>query len=302
MLKLLYVTGITGHSGHWFVEKLISEDYKGRIRCIVRAGSDTGFLKESGLDVDIVTGDLNDQEFITSTISGCSTVLHIASIHFSRNVVKAALDNNVDWLILVHTTGRYSKYKVASAEYIDIEDYVLSFRNRMGITVLRPTMIYGSSRDQNMYKLITFLHKVKFFPMFGKGENLMQPVHARDLGNAYYSVIVNRSTTFNKEYNLPGKSPLTYMELVRTVSDTLKRKNVIIKIPLWLSIFAARIYNALDKNAIISVEQVLRMQEDKAFGYEDATCDFGYSPISFEDGIIEEVNEYLAKHNFHRTK
>ena len=71
---------------------------------------------------------------------------------------------------------------------------------------------------------------------------------------------------------------------------------------MWFSILAARVYNAIDSNAIISVEQVLRMQEDKAFDYEDAIRDFGYSPVSFEDGIVEEVNEYLAKHNSSRMK
>jgi hypothetical protein len=33
------------------------------------------------------------------------------------------------------------------------------------------------------------------------------------------------------------------------------------------------------------------MQEDKAFGYEEAKRDFGYDPIGFEDGIREEVQE-----------
>lgn len=299
---MLYVTGITGHSGRWFVERLVNESYKGMLRCVVRGDSDTGFLDNSGLDIEKVVGDLNDPKFLITSMSGCTAVLHIASIKFSEDVVNAALYNNVEWAILVHTTGRYSKYKSASAEYIDIEEHVLKYRDRMGITVLRPTMIYGSSRDQNMYKLISFLHRFKFFPMFGEGENLMQPIHARDLGNAYYDVIVNRRTTFNKEYNLPGKRHLSYMDLVRTVSNTLGRRNVIVKIPLWISILAARVYNALDKKAIISVEQVLRMQEDKAFEYEDAMRDFGYSPISFEDGIVEEVNEYLVKNKSSRKK
>ncbi len=292
---MLYVTGITGHSGRWFVKRLVSEGYKGKIRCLVLEELDTGFLDNSGLDIEKVVGDLRDQEKLNTSMSGCTMVLHIASIFYSQNVIKAAIRNNVEWAIMVHTTGRYSKYKSASTEYIEIEEHVLKFRDRMGITVLRPTMIYGSSRDQNMYKLISFLHKMKFFPMFGEGENLMQPVHARDLGNAYYDVIVNRSTTFNKDYNLSGKQPLSYMELVRTVSKSLGRKNIIVKIPLWASILAARVYNAVDKKAIISVEQVLRMQEDKAFSYEDAMRDFAYSPVSFEDGIVEEVNEYLAK-------
>ena len=69
---------------------------------------------------------------------------------------------------------------------------------------------------------------------------------------------------------------------------------MIIKVPLGLSIFGAKVYNALNKKAVISVEQVLRMQEDKAFDYEDAVRDFGYSPTSFQEGIRGEVEEYLA--------
>jgi hypothetical protein len=80
------------------------------------------------------------------------------------------------------------------------------------------------------------------------------------------------------------------------VSEQLGRKNIIVKIPLWISIWSARLYNAIDKHAIISVEQVLRMQEDKAFGYEEASRDFHYSPVAFEEGIKGEVEEYLNRH------
>jgi len=292
---MLYITGITGHSGLWFLERLIRENYKGKIRCVVLPESETEFLDKSGLNIEIVIGNLNDQEFLKTTMSGCNTVLHIASIILSPNVIEAAIHNGLEWAILVHTTGRYSKYKSASEEYITIEDSILKKRDEIGITIVRPTMIYGSCRDQNMYKLITFLDRVKFFPMFGQGSNLMQPVHASDLGNAYYAIIQNRSRTFNKDYNLGGQEALSYLDLVQTVSSALNRRNVIIKIPLWFSILAAKVYNALDKNAVISVEQVLRMQEDKAFGSETAVNDFGYSPVSFQEGIKEEVEEYITR-------
>lgn len=144
-----------------------------------------------------------------------------------------------------------------------------------------------------IYKLVDYLYNHKFFPMFGRGENLMQPVHAKDLGYAYYDVLRNRDVTINKEYNLAGKEPVKYMDLVRCVSKTLERKNVIVKIPLSISILVAKIYNAINKKAIISVEQVLRMQEDKDFSYESAAKDFNYCPVSFEEGIIGEVKEYI---------
>lgn len=290
---MLFVTGITGHTGKWFLERLIKENYSGKIRCLIRENSNTDLIDQSGLSIEKVYGNLEDEKFLESVMTGVETVLHISTVLFSNNVINAAIKNNVRWAILVHTTGRYSKYKSASEEYIKIEDGLLEMRNQIGITILRPTMIYGSSGDRNMYKLVDYLYKHKFFPMFGQGENLMQPVHAKDLGNAYYDVLMNKDITFNKEYNLSGKAPIKYIDLVKCVSKTLKRNNTIVKIPLGFSILAAKIYNTISKNALISVEQVLRMQEDKAFSYEKAIKDFGYSPLSFEEGIKGEVEEYL---------
>lgn len=124
----------------------------------------------------------------------------------------------------------------------------------------------------------------------------MQPVHARDLGNAYYEVLTKPETTVNKDYNLSGKEPLTYLELLQTVSRYLGKKTLFINIPFSLSLFAAKVYNGLfGKKAIITVEQVMRMNEDKAFpDHSDATEDFGYAPCSFDEGIVEEVAEYLS--------
>jgi len=289
---MLYITGIMGHSGKWFLNRLIMEDYQGKIKCLVRENSDTDLIKNSKLNVEIIYGSLEDKRLLELSMEGTETVVHIAHISFSNNVIDAAIKNKVPWAILVHTTGRYSKYKSASEEYIRIEDGLLKRRGQIGITILRPTMIYGSSVDKNMYKLIDYLYRHKFFPLFGKGNNLMQPVHAKDLGYAYYDVLIKRDKTFNKNYNLSGKYSKKYIDLVRCVSATLGRKNIILRIPLWLSLLAARIYNTIFKNAIISVEQVLRMQEDKDFNYIEAVVDFGYNPLSFEEGIIGEVELY----------
>lgn len=290
---MLYVTGITGHTGKWFLDRLIKEKYQSKIKCLVRDNSNTTFIDKTGLNIEKIYGNLEDKELLESSMVGVETVLHISSIFFSNNVIDAAIKNNVKWAILVHTTGRYSKYKSAAEEYIKVEDEILSQRDKIGITILRPTMIYGSSYDRNMYKLIDYLYRNKFFPLFGEGKNLMQPVYAKDLGDAYYDVLTNKEKTINKEYNLSGKEPIKYSNLVKYISHKLDRKNIIIKLPLWFSIASAKIYNALNKNAIISVEQVLRMQEDKAFSYELASKDFNYDPVSFEEGILYEIKEYL---------
>lgn len=297
---MIYITGITGHSGKWFLKKLESEGYKGKVRCTMRESKEKApekykILEESSLDLEFAVGSLEDEHFLMESLRGVETIIHIASISLSTKLVNAAIKNNVKWAILVHTTGRFSKYKSASLEYIKIEDEILSLRSdSFSVTILRPTMIYGSSGDRNMYRLVEYLSKHRLFPLFGNGSNLMQPVHAKDLGYAYYDVLMYPEATMNKEYDLSGKEPITYLNIIKTIRKYLNSHVKIIRIPISLSLFAARVYNALFKNAIISVEQVMRMQEDKAFSHEAATKDFGYCPLSFEEGIQEEIVEYLS--------
>ena len=42
----------------------------------------------------------------------------------------------------------------------------------------------------------------------------------------------------------------------------------------------------------MSYEQILRMKEDKVYSHLDAEKDFGYSPLTFQEGIKFEIDEY----------
>ena len=303
---MLYITGVTGHSGRWFLKRLDEEGYQGRIRCAMRKSRSDApdkykLFDGCRLDIEYAVGSLDDEVFLRDSLNGVDTIVHTAGIGLSPKLIEAAIENKVNWAILIHTTGRFSKYKSASEGYIQVEDEILKRCEQntegervLNCTVLRPTMIYGSSADRNMYRLVDYLYRHKVFPLFGDGSNLMQPVHARDLGNAYYQVLTRPETTMNKEYNLSGKEPITYLDIIKTIRKQLGSRVMIVKLPISLSIFAAKIYNSLFKRAIITVEQVMRMQEDKAFDHSDASRDFGFDPMSFEEGIREETNEYLS--------
>jgi nucleoside-diphosphate-sugar epimerase len=220
------------------------------------------------------------------------TLLNIAPIQVSEKIVRAGTKAGVNWFICVHTTGRYSKFKMASAEYIAIEDLLLKeFSN---LTILRPTMIYGSSRDRNMYKVIQYIHDHRFFPVFGNGKNLMSPVNAKDLGNAYYDVLQNKNATFGNQYNLSGKSDITYISILEEVASALKKKVFFINLPIWFCVVAAYFGKLIFGSRFpISVEQVLRMKEDRVFSWKAAYKNFGFSPMSFKNGIRIEIDEFL---------
>ncbi|WP_239720772.1 MULTISPECIES: NAD(P)-dependent oxidoreductase [unclassified Mammaliicoccus] len=292
-MKLL-ITGANGHSGRIFLENLSrsnSNKYK-EIHVIVRNESLDKFIEDSNLNIIKHKGDLKDNKFLDEVTKGIDTILHIAGIQMSKQLFEVAIKNNVNWIVAIHTTGRYSQFKMASEEYIKIEDYLLTLRDEINITILRPTMIYGSSRDRNMYKLIKFIDKSPIFPMFGNGKNLMQPVTAIDLAKAYQQVLDNEEICINQNYNLSGKYSVKYKDLIRTVATKLNKKIILIPIPIKLSFYAVMLGNRILPKFPLNEEQVLRMKEDKDFTYLKAERDFGYSPLSFEDGIENEIKEY----------
>ncbi len=289
---MLVITGITGHSGYYLLEHLERQGYKGKIRGLIRPTSNTEALNRFNLDIEYRITNTEDVGDLIQAFDGAEIVLHIAGIMLSTFVVKAAIVSKVPWVIMVHTTGRYSKFKSAAEMYIKVDDEILGLKAKQTMTILRPTMIYGSRLDRNISRLVEYIDTHRIFPVFGSGKNLMQPVRGEDLAIAYTQIMASPQTTQNKEYNLSGGQPIAYIDMLKLVAKNLDKDTRFVHIPLNLSIFMAKIYNLIFKRALISVEQVQRMQEDKVFSHDEATRDFGYAPLTFEEGIRIQCEEY----------
>ncbi|WP_430790423.1 SDR family oxidoreductase [Virgibacillus flavescens] len=294
---MLLITGITGHSGKYFLQELIKNKYEEPIRCIVRESSDTTMLDNCGLKIEKVIGDLNDDRFIEDVMVGVHTVMHIYNIHHSPSIIKASISNNVKRAILVHTTGIYSQFKYASQEYKDIEKKVYNLveqpDSQTYITILRPTMIYGDLCDSNMSKFIKMVDKLRIMPIVNKGNSLIQPVNARDLGKAFFTVLISPEATNGKAYDLSGQKPIKLIDVLKLISKKLNKKTLFISVPLSLAVFLAKVLKTITVMKIDYVEKVERMGENRSYSRKDATTDFGYNPMNFEEGIEIEVKEYL---------
>jgi uncharacterized protein YbjT (DUF2867 family) len=295
---MLLVTGITGHSGRYFLQELIRNKYEGPVRCVVRENSDTTLIDNSGLNIEKVVGDLENQAFMNEVMSGVNTVVHIASIFYSVTLMRAAVKNDVKRAILVHTTGIYSKYKSASEEYEGIEnsiDKIIKESNStIGLIYLRPTMIYGYINDSNMIVFIKMVDRLRLFPIIDQGRNLLQPVNGRDLGKAYYQVL-RKSNIMSGDYILSGESRISMKELFRLISKILGKKTTFISVPLALGVFMAKFLKVCTLGKVDYIGRVQRMGEDRSFSYKSATEDFDYQPMLLSEGLKIEIEEYLKK-------
>lgn len=293
-MKTIAVTGITGHTGCCFLAELNKNKYSGEVRCLVRESSNTEYLDESHLKITKVYGDIRDESAIRELLHGADTVINIANIRYTLPILKIANELSVKRMVTVHTTGIYSKYKMAADEYKSIEASVEEFleRSEVQLIILRPTMIFGDMADHNISKFIKIVDALPIIPEINHGESKIQPVNARDLGKAYYSVCTYDGV-LEKDYIVSGSDAITMHQLYVLISKYLGKKRFYITIPIEIGVLVAKIVKILSFGKYDYVERVLRLAEDRNFSYENAKRDFGYLPEAFNIGLKREVSQYI---------
>lgn len=304
MKKILAITGATGKKSGGYFAKVLCEHadevkamFDGGIRAIVRATSDTTAIDTGRLTFKKYVGSVDDINILKAAFIDVDTVVHIAGIHWSREVVEAAAFCQVRRLIVVHTTGVYSKYKQAGEEYRQIDEFIYKICQESGIvlTVLRPTMIYGNSSDMNVIKFIKMVDKLPLMPVVNGAHYELQPVNFQDLGIAYYQVLMNETTTAGRDFNLSGGEPIELREMLTVIGEKLGKQVKFINVPFNIAYSVAWLIFLLTIGKKDFREKIQRLCEPRVFSHYEATACFGYNPMSFQKGVTNEIMAYREK-------
>ncbi|MGI6436201.1 MAG: SDR family oxidoreductase [Syntrophomonadaceae bacterium] len=281
---MILVTGITGLTGRFLYKEL--KKTRLEIKYLVRKSSNISFM-DPGSD-SIVFGDQRRAEEISSAMSNVDSVLHLAPRDQLQNILDKCIENNIQRLFYVNSTGIYSKFK--SSSNVDIKNEEILKNSGLIYTIIRPTMIYGNHQDGNMHILIKIMNKTRFFLIVGRGEGLMHPIYAGDLAKFLVSILLNEEKTRFQDYNVAGKYPIKYKDMLKNISNALGKKVYFISIPYNIALLAGKIGDKIP-NRLINYEKILRLNEDKNFDYTKAKEELAFNPISFEKGIQLEINE-----------
>lgn len=288
MNKTVLITGATGFTGRYIVEVLCKAGYT--VTCFLRQNSDRKCLE--AFPVEFAVGDLNEPESLYEPLRGKDVFVNVASSGFGHTpgIVDICERIGVKRTIFFSTTALFTTLP-ASTKKVRFEAEQAIKASNLDFTILRPTMIYGSIGDRNMIKLVRFIEKSPIVPVFGDGMSLQQPVFVRDLAKAVVQVL-SEAQTVRKAYNLSGLEPLTYNEIIDTVARMMEKRVFKWHLPVSLSLLMVRLSSKLPGVPKFSEEQVLRLNENKAFSSDQAAYDFGYHPVAFAEGIRLEIEEY----------
>lgn len=283
-MKIL-VTGATGFTGSYVVPLLLQEKHE--LACFVRKESNLQALPKGAIKV--CYGDLADRASLVEALHGMDALVNIASLGFGHadNMVDAAVAVGVSRAIFISTTAIFTQLNAGSKVIrLAAEEKIMG--SRLPYTILRPTMIYGSQRDRNMCRLINYLKRWPVIPILGDGQSLQQPIYVEDVAKAVAQTLMTEKT-IGKAYNIAGMAPLTYTQVIDTICQLMKRNVYKLYIPYKLIIKPLSQVERLKITLPIKTEQILRLNENKAFDFAEAAYDFGYQPRTFAQGISLEL-------------
>lgn len=193
-------------------------------------------------------------------------------------------------LVALSSTSRFTKKtspsisdRALASRLIRGEEQVQDWAQSVDCTlvILQPTMIYGLGKDKNVAEIARFIERFRFFPLFGRGRGLRQPVHVDDVAAACFSalqILPGRKSS----YILSGQEVLSYHDMVERIFVALGRKPLFLRCPLWLFTLAVRSASLLPSYKGLTTELAVRMNKDQNFDHKAAEGDLKFTPRPFQ--------------------
>ena len=286
----VFVTGGTGFTGSHVIPLLLKHGYQ--VRCLYRPTSDRSVLSNPA--IEWVLGDISNADILSVSMQGTDILVNIASLGFgdADSILCAAKNATIKRAIFISTTAIFTHLNAKSRSIRVAAEHAIEISG-LQYTILRPTMIYGGPRDRNMWRLIRFMRYSRIVPVFGDGKSLQQPIHVDDVAQAVLRCLQSDST-IGKSYNIAGKNPLTYNQVIDTIARQLNKHVWKWHTPAKPVVFLLKLFERLHIPFPIKAEQVMRLNENKSFDCKEAVNNFGFTPLSFEEGIRLELGTIFS--------
>jgi nucleoside-diphosphate-sugar epimerase len=280
----ILLTGGTGHTGRRLAQRLLERGVL--LRCLSHNPARRVLLPESSR-IEIVEGSAKSPDDIARAAEGIRTVLHLAHIRFADTVVEG-LSRRTDpiRLIVMSSTRMMSDFHTEIREVVrEGEEAVKAAPPNIQWTILRPSMIFGGPDDHNIERLAAALRRWPVFPLFGDGQNLVQPLFVWDLVAAIQACL-ERPETIGRTYVLAGPEPMPYRRMVSEVARAQgRRAPFFIRIPRSPAVLFAELLRMVWPRCPLDPEAIERFGEDRNFNTHPAQRDLGFAPTPFEQAL-----------------
>lgn len=312
---MILVTGGTGFIGFNLVKAL---KRKGE-NVIILARKESNLSLFKGLDVKIITGDLNDIGSLKKATTGIDIVynaagmlggpkvtyeqLYAVNVNGTSNLLKACKQNNVKRFIHISSVaamGNIEQMATENSACKPLSDYdnakylseKVVINSGIPWTIIRPSMVYGPGEKTNKSRMFRLIQK-GYFKIIGDGNNLLSTIYIENLITGI-TLLAKKDEAINEIYILTDGKNYTQNEFVNAIADKLHvyRPMHIPFIAAYMAAFGFKLLSLIGIPQLLTKDRIKTLIGNHSFNIEKAKK-MGYNPkISLEDGIERTINWY----------
>ncbi len=283
------VVGGTGHTGERLVRRLLRKGNE--VRVLTRRTEEDeildGLVEWGAIPCH---GDCNKRWTLWEALEGCDALVSCAHIRYSDVIVQACQTLGVKRYLQMSSTRRFTQFPCPSSlEVIAGEEEIEA--SDLDWTIIRPTMIFGGRRDQNLTRLVEWFRKRPWFPIFGIGRNLVQPVFVEDLVDAIEAALERPEASIGRAFTIAGPDPIRYRRFLREVAKAAGRRHPVFPtMPFHAAMTASKFVPGFIARRTLTREQIRRLAENKDADITEAKEALDYSPRPFNETIAMKAN------------
>lgn len=265
MQKYVFITGADGFIGSHLTELLIARGYKVKALAQYNSFNSWGWLEDfqTAGNLEIITGDIRDPQFVKYAMSGCDTVFHLAAliaIPYSYHAPASYVETNVMGTLNICQAARElggirvlntsTSEVYGTAQYVPIDEkhpkqpqspysaskiaadaIAMSFYNsfNLPVTTVRPFNTYGPRQSARAVipTIITQIAGGANEVKLGDITTTRDFNYVGDVARGFLA-IAESGETIGREINIASNTEISVADLFQLIRDIMK-SNAILK-------------------------------------------------------------------------
>ncbi|WP_455474170.1 complex I NDUFA9 subunit family protein [Bartonella sp. B30(2025)] len=280
--KLITVFGGSGFVGRYVVEALTKRGY--RVRIAVRYPQKAYYMLQIGEvgQIQMLQTDVKHRASVARALLGAEGAVFLPGSlaqsnqsNFQKTQICGV--NNVSELTaeagisLIHMSTLVSNENASFlyARVHSMSEKIVRSKHPQAI-IMRPSVIFGPE-DCFFNTLAKLSCSLPIIPLFGGGQNKLQPVYVGDIAEFIVRAL-EKHATLGTTYNLGGPQILTFSDALENVLKVIQRKKTTLPMPLFSGLFIGGILGMIGKlplvPSLITADQIRFLQVDNIVSQE----------------------------------
>ncbi|AGF73922.1 NADH-ubiquinone oxidoreductase [Bartonella australis AUST/NH1] len=280
--KLITVFGGSGFVGRYVVEALTKRGY--RVRIAARRPQNAYYMLQIGEvgQTQMLKTDVKDRASVARALLGADGAVFLPGslvqanqpnfrtiqIDGVRNVAELAAEAGIS---LIYTSSlianESTSFPYAHTKFMS--EKIIRDKHSQAI-IMRPSVIFGPE-DRFFNTLANLSRFLPIMPLFGGGQNKLQPVYVGDIAEFVVRALGGRIAP-GKSYDLGGPQIMTVQNALEDVLKIIHREKIIVHMPLFMGLFIGNLFRAIGKlpmlPTLITANQIRFLQADNIVSQE----------------------------------